>query len=106
MEVGGQRHAPADLPTGKRPSTHGIGGCVGPRAGLDRFGENIPHAGWGGGGGFDPRTAQSVINGCVWVRPLPVPTHLGLRTGPLCTMFCTKLEEPCSFTIVPDGPYI
>ena len=49
MEVGGQRHAPADLPTGKRPSTHGIGGCVGPRAGLDRFGENIPHAGWGGG---------------------------------------------------------
>jgi len=31
--------------------------------------------------------------------------HLGLRTDPLCPMFCTKLKEPCSFTIVPDGPY-
>jgi hypothetical protein len=33
--VGGQRHAPADLPPGKRPGTHCIGGWVGPRAGLD-----------------------------------------------------------------------
>jgi hypothetical protein len=32
--------------------------------------------------------------------------HLGLKTGPLCPMFCSKLEEPSSFTKVPDGPHI
>jgi len=32
--------------------------------------------------------------------------HLGLKTGPLCPIFHTKLEEPCSFSKVPDGPYI
>jgi hypothetical protein len=31
--VGGQFHAPAALPAGKRPGTHCIGGWVGPRAG-------------------------------------------------------------------------
>jgi len=31
--------------------------------------------------------------------------HPGLRTGLLCPMFCTKLEEPCSFNKVPDGRY-
>ena len=30
--------------------------------------------------------------------------HLGLKTGPLCPKFCTKLEEPCSFSKFPDGP--
>jgi hypothetical protein len=35
MRVGGQLHAPAALPPGKRPGTHCIGGRVGPRAGLD-----------------------------------------------------------------------
>ena len=34
-EVGGQRHAPAALPPGKRPGTHCIGSWVAPRAGLD-----------------------------------------------------------------------
>jgi len=29
--------------------------------------------------------------------------HLGLKTGPLCPLFCTKLKEPCSFSKVPDG---
>ena len=33
--VGGQRHAPAALPPGKRPGTLCIGGWVGPRAGLN-----------------------------------------------------------------------
>jgi len=42
------------------------------------------------------------LNG-IWVRKLPGPMHLGLRTGPLCPMFCTKLEELCSFSKVPDG---
>jgi hypothetical protein len=35
MGVGGQLHAPAALPPGKRPGTHCIGGWVGPTAGLD-----------------------------------------------------------------------
>jgi len=35
MEVGGQRHAPVALPSGKRPGTHCVGGWVGPKAGLD-----------------------------------------------------------------------
>ena len=35
MGVGGQRHAPAALPPGKRPGTHCTGGWVGPRTGLD-----------------------------------------------------------------------
>jgi hypothetical protein len=44
--VGGQRHAPAALPPGKRPGTHFIGGWVGQRAGLDGCGKSRPpHAG-------------------------------------------------------------
>jgi hypothetical protein len=50
MELGGQRHAPAALPPGKRPGT---GGWVGPRAGLDGCGKSRPPP------GFDPRTAAS-----------------------------------------------
>jgi len=30
----------------------------------------------------------------IWVRALPCPMHLGLRTGRLCPMFCTKLLIP------------
>ena len=44
------------------------------------------------------------LNG-IWVRDLPIPMHLELRTGHLRPVFCTKLEEPCSFSKVPDGPY-
>jgi len=40
--VGGQRHDLAALPPGKRPSTHCIGGWVGPRAGLDGCGKSRP----------------------------------------------------------------
>jgi hypothetical protein len=42
------------------------------------------------------------LNG-IWVRALPGPIFLGLRTGRLCPMFCTKLEEPCCFSKFPDG---
>jgi len=43
--VGGQCHGPAALPPGKDPVTinHCIGGCVGPRAGLDGYGKSRPH---------------------------------------------------------------
>jgi hypothetical protein len=38
MGVGGQCHALAALPQGKRPGTHCIGGWVGPRAGVEYLG--------------------------------------------------------------------
>jgi hypothetical protein len=43
MGVGGQHHAQAALPLGKRPVTHRIGGCVGYRVGLDGYGKSHPH---------------------------------------------------------------
>jgi hypothetical protein len=41
--VGGQRHSPAALLPGRRPSTHCIGSWVGPRAELDRCGKSRPN---------------------------------------------------------------
>jgi len=41
--VGGQRHASAALPPGKRLRTHCIGDWVGPKAGLDGRGISLPH---------------------------------------------------------------
>jgi hypothetical protein len=55
MAVGGQRHAPFALPSGKRQGTHCIGGRVGPRAGLDEC-ENFAPT------GFYPRKAQQVAS--------------------------------------------
>ena len=43
MVVGDQRHAPTVLPHPERPSTHLIGGWVGPKAGLDGCGKSGPH---------------------------------------------------------------
>jgi hypothetical protein len=40
MWVGGQRHAPATSPAGTIPFTPCIGGWVGTRAGLDRYGKS------------------------------------------------------------------
>ena len=42
MSVGGQRHAPAALPPGKKPGTHCTAGCVGPRAGPNGCGKSRP----------------------------------------------------------------
>jgi hypothetical protein len=41
--MGGQRHATATLPPGKRPGIHYIGGWVGRKAGLDGCGKSRPH---------------------------------------------------------------
>ena len=41
--VGGQTHAPAALPLGKRPGTHCIGGWVGPRARLNGCEKSRPY---------------------------------------------------------------
>jgi hypothetical protein len=43
MRVDDQLHAPAALPTGKRPGTHFIGDRMDPRAGLDGCGKSRPH---------------------------------------------------------------
>jgi hypothetical protein len=51
----GQSHAPAALPSGKKPGTEFTGGWVGPRAGLDGWGKTCPPP-----PGFDPRTVQPV----------------------------------------------
>ena len=56
MGVGGQRHALAALPLGKRPSTQCIGGWVGPRARLDGCGKISPPP------GFDPQTVQPIVS--------------------------------------------
>ena len=41
----------------------------------------------------------------IWVWALLGQVHLGLKTGPLCPMFYTKLKEPCSFSKVTGGLY-
>jgi hypothetical protein len=43
MGVGGELHAPAALPPGKRTFTHCIGDWVGPRVGLDGCEKSRPH---------------------------------------------------------------
>ena len=40
-----QRHAPAALPAGKRPSTHATGGCVSLWTDQDESGKSHPHLG-------------------------------------------------------------
>jgi hypothetical protein len=72
-----QRHAPAALYPQERPGTHCTGGCVGPRASLDRSGKSPPP-------GFDPQTAQPVTSR--YTDYTTRPTHLDinkikLRTG-------------------------
>jgi hypothetical protein len=39
MEVNDERHAPVALTPGMRSDSHWIGGWVGPRVGVDLFGE-------------------------------------------------------------------
>ena len=56
MGLGGQRHAPAVLPPGKRPGTHCIGGWLGLRTGLSGCGKSRPPP------GFEPRTVQPVAS--------------------------------------------
>jgi hypothetical protein len=56
MWVGGQRHAPAALPPGKKPCTHCTEGWVGHRAGLDGYEKFRPPP------GFNPRTVQPVAS--------------------------------------------
>jgi hypothetical protein len=56
MREGGQLHAPAALPPGKRPDTHCIGGWVGHQGRSGRVRKISPPP------GFDPRTVQLVAS--------------------------------------------
>ena len=58
MELGGQRHAPASLPPGKKTGNHCIGGWVGPMAGLDGCEKSRPPP----PPGFDPRSVQPLTS--------------------------------------------
>jgi len=53
MRVGGQHHAPATLPPGKRSGIHFKAGSVGPGAGLNKVLKISPHP------GFDTRIVAS-----------------------------------------------
>jgi hypothetical protein len=64
MCVGGQRHAPATLPTGKRPGTYSVGGWVGPRSSLDGCEKSRPLS------GFEHRIVETVASRCTdWAVP-------------------------------------
>ena len=78
--VGGQRHAPAALPPGKRLGTPCTGGWVGRKAGLGGCGISHPPP------GFDPRTVQPVASRYTDYA-LPDPPEY--RYCPL-TSFCLK----------------
>ena len=56
MGVGVQCHAPVALPPGKGPSTHCMGGWVGPGASLDGLQKISPPQ------GFDPCSIQLVAS--------------------------------------------
>jgi hypothetical protein len=58
-EVGGQRHAPATLPPGKRIATYCTVICVGSRSSRDRCGKTLPLP---PPPGFDPRTVQPITS--------------------------------------------
>jgi hypothetical protein len=76
MGVGGQRHAPAALPPGKRAGTPCIGGWMSPRAGLDGRRKYDPPT------GFDPRTVQPVA---IRHSDYSIPAHMIDQYGPKCT---------------------
>jgi hypothetical protein len=70
MRVGGQLHAPAALPPGKRPGTHCLGGWVGPRTGLDGCEKSRPPP------GFGPRTVQPIASR---YTDCAIPAHINFN---------------------------
>jgi hypothetical protein len=78
MEVSGQFHAPAALPSGKQdPGTHWTRGCVGPRTGLDAMekGKTSSHY-----RGIEPRPSTSATT----------PTELYVTEN---RMYCRELVD-------------
>jgi hypothetical protein len=96
MGVGGQLHAPAALPPGKRPGTHFTGGWVGPQGRSGRVRKISPPP------GFDPRTVQPVASRYAdWA----IPAHL-LWRYPLKWKIYNILIPSIKFPfILPPKPY-
>jgi len=72
MGLGGQYHAPAALPPGKKTGTYFIGGWVGLSTGLDWCGKSRPAP------GFDHRTVQPVVG--LYADALSRPTMTSFVT--------------------------
>jgi len=73
MEVSGQLHVPAVLSPGNNTGTYCTGGCLGPRVGLDGFGEVynlLPLL------GLEPWNVQSVAS-----RYRPLVTRTSSKSG-------------------------
>jgi len=82
----GQRNAPAALYPRERPGTHFTEGCVGPRAGLDRWRKSCPPL------GLDPRTVQYVVSHykdwATWPTLWPIQCHSKECQWPLNGLPC------------------
>jgi hypothetical protein len=70
MGVGGQLHAPAALPPGKRPGTDCIEGWVGPRALLDGCDKSRPQR------DFFPVKLFPFVHFCTFTSFRPSSCHL------------------------------
>jgi hypothetical protein len=88
MVVGGQRHAPAALPSGKRPSTHCIGGWLGPRAALDGCRKFFPY--W------------DLILDCPALSNFAILTVLFRPTVDTCTLMFLETDTHGVVTYFPD----
>ena len=67
MGVGGQRHAPAALPSGKGPGTHFMRTLDGPQGRSGGMRKISPPP------GFDPRNLEPLASRCTdWAIPAPV----------------------------------
>jgi hypothetical protein len=93
--VGGHCHAPAALPLGKRPSTHCIGGWVGPRASLDRCRKSRPPP------GFNRWTFQPVTNCCTnYTISAPIYKRIYQSSAALAFL-CDELQRREVVTLIP-----
>jgi len=80
---------PRPLYPQERPGTHGIGGWVGPRAGLDRCGKFRPPP------AFDPRTVQPVASRCTdWANPDPFSDIYWEKSGEYDVPHSTAFRGP------------
>jgi hypothetical protein len=80
MGVDGQLHAPAALPSVKTPGSHCTKSWMGPRAGLDGYGQSHPH--WGSNPGrtspYTSRRMDCAIAALCTVRRTIQFTHHAL----------------------------
>jgi hypothetical protein len=72
MEVGHQPHASSITSLGKGPGIESEGGWVGPRAGVDGYGEEENSWNFLTPVGFEPRTVQAIASGYTdYANPTP-----------------------------------